>query len=194
MKHACLLLFGATSFGAISFLATASIADVGPGGPGPAAPGQIPECGTYQVQGGDTLGKIASRTPGFGVSDILDLNRDVIAAPDLLRVGQILKLPCAAESSSISDTTTQEESAAAIVPPWEAQAGEGLVDVLVRWGREAGFDVIVEQGSDWRFGVPFRHSGSFRGAVDEVLFGFSTAAVPPHVTFYTNNVMTIGAR
>lgn len=79
-------------------------------------------------------------------------------------------------------------------PIWEAHVGESLVDVLIRWGRLSGFEVILERGSDWRFGVPFRHTGSFRGAVDEVVAGFSTAATPPYITFYTNNVMTIGAR
>ena len=75
-------------------------------------------------------------------------------------------------------------------------AGDDAAGRLVARGLAgaAGFDVIVERSSDWRFGVPFRHSGSFRGAVDEVISGFSTAAVPPYITFYTNNVMTIGAR
>jgi hypothetical protein len=77
---------------------------------------------------------------------------------------------------------------------WSAHAGDFLVPVLTRWGQKEGYDVIVEHNSDWRFGVDFSNNASFRGAVDDVLAGFASAAVPPVVIFYTNNVMTIGVR
>jgi hypothetical protein len=151
----------------------------------------IDPCGTYQVRPGDTLGLIGSRVRGLRVSatDLFDLNRSAITSPDRIIPGQVIRIPCAPGAGGAPEPADPEVGFS-----WEARAGEGLVEVLVRWGRLEGMDVIVERGSDWRFGVPFRHPGPFRDAVDQAISGFSTAAVPPYVTFYTNNVMTIGAR
>lgn len=147
----------------------------------------IDPCGSYQVQPGDTLGLIGSRVREFRVSaaDLFHLNRSLLSSPDRIIPGQVIRIPCSPEAKRVDPE---------VAFAWEARAGEGLVEVLVRWGRLEGLDVIVERGSDWRFGVPFRHPGPFRDAVNQALSGFSTAAVPPYVTFYTNNVMTIGAR
>lgn len=51
--------------------------------------------GVYTVQPGDTLSKIAKRL--FGdyrrYMEIFELNRDILDDPDLIKVGQKLKLP-----------------------------------------------------------------------------------------------------
>lgn len=171
-------------------------ADTGSGRQIAVTPDPVPLCGVYRVRPGDTLGTIADRAgyPGLGAMEIFEANRDRISSPDLLRSGAEIMIPCGPEEEVVPVLDAPETPTFAVAPLWEAASGEGLVPVLIRWGHEAGFDVIVEQGGDWRFGVPFRHNGSFRGAVDEVLSGFSTAAAAPYVTFYTNNVMTIGAR
>ncbi|HEY9857253.1 MAG TPA: glucosaminidase domain-containing protein [Stenomitos sp.] len=51
--------------------------------------------GSYTVQSGDSLSKIAQRTLGNGNRwrEIYDLNRDVLNNPNLIRPGQVLKLP-----------------------------------------------------------------------------------------------------
>lgn len=68
----------------------------------PAAPeqpaGEQPgSAGTYTVQSGDSLWRIASRELGSGTrwSEIYDLNRDVISDPDRIYIGQELQLPAA---------------------------------------------------------------------------------------------------
>jgi phage tail protein X len=156
----------------------------------------VAPCETYKVRAGDTLGLIAARTGGSGIrsADIFEANRGLLGSPDQLEVGVEIKIPCTTGERFVPVLADTDVPELAVAPLWEASSGEGLVQVLIRWGHEAGFDVIVESGGDWRFGVPFSHNGSFRGAVDEVLSGFSTAAAAPYVTFYTNNVMTIGAR
>lgn len=176
----------------LAFYAGAALADAGSGRP--LTP--VPACESYEVRAGDTLVQIASRVtaPAMTADDLYQLNRDALRSPDLLTAGQLIRIPCNAGVVAVPRLPEPDGPELLSAPSWQANAGEGLVEVLIRWGREAGYDVIVENGSDWRFGVPFRHAGSFRGAVDEVLSGFSTAAVPPYVTFYTNNVMTIGAR
>lgn len=176
----------------LSLQAVPVVADVGSG----RQPMPLSPCETYEVRAGDTLGAIASRVsgPGYRATTLFEANRDVLSSPDLLRAGQRITIPCHPAVVSVPKMEEVDVPPLMVAPMWKANPGDGLVPVLVRWGREAGFDVIVERGGDWRFGVPFHHSGSFRGAVDEVLAGFSNAAVAPYVTFYTNNVMTIGAR
>lgn len=58
----------------------------------PAAPS------TYTVVSGDTLSKIAKKFFGNANRwhEIYDANRDQISNPDLIRVGQVLKIPATA--------------------------------------------------------------------------------------------------
>ncbi len=51
--------------------------------------------GTYTVQSGDTLSKIAKRFYGDAnvYPKIFDANRDQLSDPNKIRVGQLLKLP-----------------------------------------------------------------------------------------------------
>jgi len=53
---------------------------------------------TYTVVSGDTLSKIAKKFFGNANRwhEIYDANRDQISNPDLIRVGQVLKIPAAA--------------------------------------------------------------------------------------------------
>jgi nucleoid-associated protein YgaU len=50
---------------------------------------------TYTVVSGDTLSKIAKKFLGNANhwKEIFDANRDQISNPDLIRVGQVLKIP-----------------------------------------------------------------------------------------------------
>ena len=51
--------------------------------------------GVYTVQGGDTLSKIAKIFLGEAkrYTDIFNLNKDTLTNPDLIRVGQKLRIP-----------------------------------------------------------------------------------------------------
>lgn len=53
---------------------------------------------SYTVVGGDTLSKIAKKFYGNANhwNAIFDANRDQISNPDMIRVGQVLKIPAAA--------------------------------------------------------------------------------------------------
>lgn len=77
---------------------------------------------------------------------------------------------------------------------WSTSAGSELASVLTVWGGRAGFAVVVERNSDWSPDVDFSSDCKFREAVEVLLAGFATAAVPPVVAFNANDVMTIGAR
>lgn len=57
----------------------------------PSGPGNTPSYGTYTVQWGDTLGKIAHRT-GTSVSSLLAVNPQ-IWNPSLIYAGQVINLP-----------------------------------------------------------------------------------------------------
>jgi hypothetical protein len=50
---------------------------------------------THQIADGDTLSKLASRYLGRGdrYLEIYELNRDVLASPDLLPIGAVVKIP-----------------------------------------------------------------------------------------------------
>lgn len=77
---------------------------------------------------------------------------------------------------------------------WSTSAEAELASVLTVWVGRAGFAVVVNRGSDNRLEIGFSSDGNFREAVEDLLAGFATAAVPPVVAFYANDVMTIGAR
>lgn len=178
---------------AAGLLAMASTtASAGQGSIASAVAKQAP-CGTYTVMAGDTLGDIAVRETGSrAAADVIyRMNAGELSSPDEIMPGMKLSMPC---GTDLAAGMAEKSMPDAYAGKWNAAAGDFLVPVLTEWGTKAGYDVIVEHNSDWRFGVPFASNGGFRDAVDEVLEGFGTAAVPPVVVFYTNKVMTIGVR
>jgi nucleoid-associated protein YgaU len=54
-----------------------------------------PEAKTYTVQAGDTLGKIAQELYGDGSRwpEIYEANKDQIADPNVIEIGQVLRIP-----------------------------------------------------------------------------------------------------
>ncbi|MCO4292154.1 LysM peptidoglycan-binding domain-containing protein [Solitalea sp. MAHUQ-68] len=48
---------------------------------------------TYTVQPGDSLSKIATKYSGLKWQDIFEANKDQISNPDLIKPGQVLKIP-----------------------------------------------------------------------------------------------------
>ena len=61
------------------------------------APVVEPEVQTYTVASGDTLSKISKHFYGSANhwNDILQANRDQLSNPDLIKPGQVLKIPAA---------------------------------------------------------------------------------------------------
>jgi nucleoid-associated protein YgaU len=66
------------------------------------APEVAPPQQTYTVQKGDSLSKIAKEFYGSANRwrEIFEANRDQISNPDLIKPGQVLKIPAGAKSSS----------------------------------------------------------------------------------------------
>lgn len=71
------------------------VADIKVTGGGSAAPAAAQAGRTYTVKAGDTLSKIAREHLGNGndYMKIFEANRDQLSDPDLIKPGQVLKLP-----------------------------------------------------------------------------------------------------
>jgi nucleoid-associated protein YgaU len=89
--------FSNVQSGASSTAPTAAKADFGnvESGVESTAPKADPPVQTYTVNKGDTLSKIAKEFYGSANRwhEIFDANRDQISNPDLIRPGQVLKIP-----------------------------------------------------------------------------------------------------
>ncbi|MDE2772178.1 MAG: TcpQ domain-containing protein [Gemmatimonadota bacterium] len=79
------------------------------------------------------------------------------------------------------------------IPVWRAENGEYLIDVLERWGKAAGYEIVIEDRGDWRFRVPFRVEGPLRLALREVVKGFGSGPSAPLLVVYGNRVVRVGA-
>lgn len=126
--------------------------------------------------------------------------------PDRPGSGQEPKYPCADENlepPAIIVTAMSEPDAGP--PPardmitgrdasWSARRGEFLVDVLMRWGRGAGYTVILRDRYPWVMGVNYEFAGGFREALNDLLSGFHTSGRQPAVTLYKNDVMILEVR
>lgn len=120
--------------------------------------------------------------------------------------GQKPANPCAGrnpEPPAIIVTAMNEPDAGPLPPPdmiigrdanWSAIRGEFLVDVLMRWGRGAGYTVIVRDRYPWMMGVNYEFAGGFREALNDLLSGFHTSGRQPAVTLYKNDVMILEVR
>ena len=90
--------------------------------------------------------------------------------------------------SSASESAPVEPS----LPVWSARQGEYLSDILERWGREAGWRVIVDTPDAWQLAVPLRFRASFEDAVGELVRGLAHGGTPPRVRLHPNKVLRLG--
>ena len=97
------------------------------------------------------------------------------------------------ESSAKAPATSPGTSPAqAAVPVWRANQGDFLIDVLKRWGRKAGYQVVIEDRGDWQFDVEFSFEGTFQVALKEVAKGFRSGPHAPLLVVYANKVIRVG--
>ncbi len=78
------------------------------------------------------------------------------------------------------------------MPVWRANQGDFLIDVLERWGRKAGYQVVIEDRGDWQFDVEFSFEGTFQVALKEVAKGFRSGPHAPLLVVYANKVIRVG--
>ncbi|MCY4306135.1 MAG: TcpQ domain-containing protein [Aestuariivita sp.] len=84
------------------------------------------------------------------------------------------------------------EPVAPPLPIWEAKKGEYLADILRRWGKTAGYTVIVDTADAWKISVAIRLKAEFEAAVDELVSGLAHDGTPPRVRLYPNAVVRLG--
>ena len=94
------------------------------------APGQAQAqeaCSSYAVQAGDTLSQIAARGDvAGGFQTLFDANRNVLANPNRIEIGQVLTIPCADGSLPLSATSTSTASASTAPAPTTAEPDRAL--------------------------------------------------------------------
>lgn len=142
----------------------------------------------YKVKSGDTLAKIAARNLGNANrwTEIRNLNKAALKNPNVLRVGQELKLPCATSGEkSPSKPSTPPE------PIWSAKKGEDLEVVLKRWAKAAKYNLVIDTQDAWTLTAPVSIQGDFRGSVKTLIKGLQRSNPIPKVVFFSNKTMEL---
>uniref|UniRef100_UPI0037296CAC TcpQ domain-containing protein n=1 Tax=Yoonia sp. R2-816 TaxID=3342638 RepID=UPI0037296CAC len=153
---------------------------------------------TYTIVAGDTLSRIAAARLGNAARwrEIATLNQSTIRNVNALRVGTVIRLPCA--GSMVGQGAIPSPNAApalptpAPIPRWTARQGESFLVAVQRWARAAGYTVVVETNEDWTFAVDVNEEGSFRDVLQRVVRGFGAQGAAPAVQVFSNNVIKIG--
>lgn len=180
-------------------------------------------CKTYTVRAGDTLAKISARELGDSkrYPELLAANSAKVKSPETLRIGTVLTIPCAtpeqaalaasqqkrapwwkakSEAGASANAAAAKSAPEAVVKPapkplprWSAKKGEYLSDVLKRWGKKAGYTVILDGPAEWKLGVKFAEVGTFEEVIQQLVKGFARDGLPPSVRIHSNKVLKIGA-
>ena len=101
-------------------------------------------CSIYRVVSGDTLSQIASRGEvRGGFQRLFDANRDVLSSPNVIEVGQALKIPCADGSlpGSVSAVTAAVVEASAEPAPVTSAPARSL-----RIAPATGYSPFTDEG------------------------------------------------
>ena len=142
---------------------------------------------------------VADRAGEAGAGDpparagLLDRLRSALAKPRPAADGS--SQPAAtAPDAAIAASSGESDEVPPLPPPpvWTAKQGEFLADVLARWGKSAGWTVIVDTTDAWRLAVAFRTQAAFDAAVAELIRGMGHDGVPPRVRLYPNQVLRLG--
>jgi LysM repeat protein len=98
----------------------------------PVAPEVSAEFAEYRVLSGDTLNSIGAK---FGVSASLIQSFNSISNPRLIQIGQVLKIPTAAGTSSAAQQVANPEPVVEVERTYQVQSGDSL------WGIARKFSV-----------------------------------------------------
>ena len=124
---------------------------------------------------------------------LIDRLRNALAKPKPEASGGV-RTATTAPDATIAVSAGEAEEAPPLPPPpvWTAKQGEFLSDVLTRWGKSAGWTVIVDTTDAWRLAVAFRTQAAFDAAVAELIRGMGHDGVAPRVRLYPNQVLRLG--
>ncbi|WP_419741193.1 TcpQ domain-containing protein [Ruegeria sp.] len=78
------------------------------------------------------------------------------------------------------------------LPVWSARAGEDFEAVLRRWGRAAGYRVVVSTSDAWILAVPVRLQAEFEAALNQLVQGLGSDGTAPPVRIYSNRTIRLG--
>ncbi|WP_419737622.1 TcpQ domain-containing protein [Ruegeria sp.] len=78
------------------------------------------------------------------------------------------------------------------LPIWSARAGEDFEAVLRRWGRAAGYRVVVSTSDAWILAVPVRLQAEFEAALNQLVQGLGSDGTAPPVRIYSNRTIRLG--
>ena len=149
-------------------------------------------------------GKISARKP-LKVGTVLTIPCDLQKVANVSKVSNkreatALKKAQAAQSkkAALAKAAAQTVSPKLVTPAkplpvWKARSGEYLTDVIKRWGKTAGYQVIATGTGDWKLKVPLKEVGSFEDALRRIVKGFSSQGYPPSVRVFSNKVVKIGS-
>ena len=104
-----------------------------------------------------------------------------------------------AKTKAAGKTQAKAQAAAPAKPPappplpvWTARAGEDFEVVLNRWGKAAGYRVVVGTTDAWTISVPVRIQSNFESAVGQLVRGLGSDGKAPPVRIYRNRVVRLG--
>ena len=144
---------------------------------------------TYKVKSGDTLLNIAKAQlrSSEKYKEIAKLNN--ININSILKIGQILKLPCEVFQGAGALTSLKVVKP---LPKWKAKKGSYFTDVVKKWAKSAKHEVIKEGNDNWKLSVDVTVEGTFEEALEQLIRGFEGTGRPPSVSMYSNNVLKVG--
>ena len=176
-------------------------------------------CAPHVIRAGDTLSAIAATRLGSARRWQEIRNANPGTDPAKLRIGATLRMPCAARpaandrsvagagkegqagagkpattpaATAPAKTETPAKPANPPLPVWTARKGEDFAAVLQRWGKTAGYSVVIETTDAWTIGVPVSIRASFEDAVAEIVRGLASGGSAPPVRLYANKVVRLG--
>lgn len=124
---------------------------------------------------------------------LIDRLRNALAKPKPVATDPASADRTAPDAATAARADESEELPPLPPPPvWTAKQGEFLSDVLTRWGKSAGWTVIVDTTDAWRLAVAFRTQAAFDAAVAELIRGMGHDGVAPRVRLYPNQVLRLG--
>lgn len=155
--------------------------------------------------------------------DLMAANKSKVTSVEALPVGTVLTIPCdlgtavakvsnpkpkSKKTGGFSTIFAKQSKPLAVskpivkpipikpakpLPIWTARSGEYLSDVIKRWGKKAGYKIILTGSDAWLLHVPIKEVGTFEDSLQRLIKGFSAQGTAPSVRIFSNKVIKIGS-